>query len=211
MTRIGRSAQLSVLVLMLAALSLSAAPAGADRTSQISTHVADFNLLSKSTGVSRLPLILRSPLKRMLPTAPRHLRWGKANLPESTIIAAGNRKVICFFERVKGSEGGAGSCNRRPEALVKGLTVLTVCGGTNQGAMRISGVVPNGITALGVDRHNDGTIEETIPVIENAFTVSLEAVGVVLHGVGPRAHGFAIKYPLGRLAAANGHCGSFHG
>jgi len=77
--------------------------------------------------------------------------------------------------------------------------------------MQISGVVPNGITALGVDRHNDGTIEESIPVIQNAFTVSLEAVGIVLHGVGPRALGFAIKYPLGRLAAANGNCASSHG
>lgn len=85
-------------------------------------------------------------------------------------------------------------------AMRRGISVVSFCTGTDK-AVQITGLVPNWVTGLGVDRFATGEIEEVIPVKTNAFVVQLELVGVVLHGMGPRAGGFKMKLPLRRLGA----------
>ncbi|MBN9622136.1 MAG: hypothetical protein J0H06_04135 [Actinobacteria bacterium] len=168
-------------------------------------HLPHFDLLDRPTSLEAMPRILRVPFEKDLPRGARHGFWkGKVRLPEGTITAIGNRRLICFEHRLH--EVGAGSCDRTRRILHKGLSVSSFCVGGGE-EVRISGLVPNGITALGVDRRADGSIEEEVPVRDNAFSVVLEPAGVVLHAIGPDARGLAMKYPLGRLSKEGRLCG----
>lgn len=189
-------------LLVIAAMNQSAAAARAGRVP--ATHLAHFDLLRKPVTLERIPRILRFPFEEGLPKEARHgFRIGKVRLPEGTVTAVGNSRMICF--EAKMGESGGGGCERTRRVLHRGLSVYSPCiEGTKD--VRISGIVPNGITSIGVDRHADGQIEEEIPVTGNAFTTLLGPVGVVLHGIGPGAHGLAIRYPLGRLSKEGRLC-----
>ncbi len=63
--------------------------------------------------------------------------------------------MICFEAKV--GEFASGGCERTRRILHRGLSVYSPrIDGTED--VRISGIVQNGITALGVDRHADGEI-----------------------------------------------------
>ena len=178
-------------------------------------HLPHFNLLAKRVAISKLPLELRFALRMQFPHARSAVRFGEARLADTTITAAGNRRKICVFERPKGNHGATGSCSDLAQALETGITTVSSCSDGGPLEFRVAGIVPNGIESLGIERHEDGKIEETIPVVDNAFFVSLRPVGVVLHGIGDSAdEHFELKYPLAgfaRLARGDhrGGCSSF--
>ena len=186
---------------------LVSAPRVSATTTPSGAHVPHFNILSTPVKLSEIPRALRTPFDRLPTGKQRRLRIGRVHLNGTTITAIGNHHQICYLAWRRGF-GGGGSCSRFSDALARGLSSVAICGGVQPGMVRISGIVPNGVTELGVDRHADGTIEETVPVLLNAFSVELDPVGVILHGIGDaKAAQIELKYPLQRLASANGNCG----
>lgn len=172
-------------------------------------HLPHFDLLDRPIALGQIPLTLRFPFEDGLPKGARHgFQTGTVKLAEGTVTAFGNRRMMCFEAKV--GEFAGGSCEHMHRILRRGLSVVSPCVDESEDA-RVAGIVPNGITALGVDRKADGKIEGEIPVTDNAFIALLEPVGVVLHAIGPGAHGLAIKYPLGRLGKQGRPCGGEDG
>ncbi len=205
----GTASIVTSIAALLATVVAIASPATAAPTATAAAeHLPHFDLISRPTSLKGIPRILRFPFEHGLPKGARHgFRIGKMRLPEGTVTAVGNRRMICFEAKV--GESGGGGCEHTQRILHRGLSVYSPCvEGTEE--VRISGIVPNRITALGVDRHADGQIEEEIPVTGNAFIALLEPVGVVLHAIGPGAHGLTIRYPLGRLDREGQLCGGKH-
>jgi hypothetical protein len=66
------------------------------------------------------------------------------------------------------------------------LTISQVCGQHRRIRTRISGLVPNGVTGLAIEKH-DGTIGRTIPVHDNTVSFPIGSENVVVHGVGDAA------------------------
>jgi hypothetical protein len=202
-----------VLIALSAPFALAASPPEPKNGS--GGHLPHFNLLAKRVAVAKLPFELRFSLRTRFPHAHSAVRFGEAVLPDSTITAAGNRRQICVFERPKGNHGGSGTCSDLAQALEMGITTVSSCREDGPLEFRIAGIVPNGIESLGVERHEDGKIEETIPVVDNAFSVSLRPVGVILHGIGGgSAEDLNLKYPLAGFARLARHdrrggCASF--
>lgn len=199
---------LVVLIALSTSFALAASPAAPKDGS--GGHLPHFNLLTERVAVAKLPFELRFPLRMRFPHARSAVRFGEAGLPDSTITAAGNRRNICVSERPKGNHGASGTCSDLARALETGITTVSSCSEGGPLEFRIAGIVPNGIESLGVERHGDGKIEETTPVVDNAFSVSLRPVGVVLHGIGDSAaEHFELKYPLAGFAhLARGDRGS---
>jgi hypothetical protein len=215
--RVGRLGGFALALVVLIALSTPFALAAPPSTSTGGSggHLPHFNLLAKRVAIAKLPFELRFSLRMRFPHARSAVRFGEARLPDTTITAAGNRRNICVFERPKGNHGGSGTCGDLAQALETGITTVSSCSEGGPLEFRIAGIVPNGIESLGIERREDGKIEDAIPVVDNAFFVSLRPVGVVLHGIGDSAaEHFELKYPLAgfaRLARRDrgGGCSSF--
>lgn len=169
-----------------------------------------FRLLSHPVGLSHLPRSLQFGLSRWLaPSSPEgkarplNLRGGTAHIGDVGVYGVGNREVICMrawggdFGRLD-TRGANSACVSMSQAVRRGIAIVSRCAGTD-GTVQIAGLVPGGVTKLGVDRFASGDIEEVIPVKFNAFALELERVGVVLHGVNRTGRGFKMKLPLRRL------------
>lgn len=192
-------AALSGLVL---AVSFPATGAGATRG-----HLPHFSLIATPIRLAQAPRIFLGAFAR-LPRGKRGgVRVGRTHLNGVTIEAIGNRHLVCYVQWNK-QHVGVGACDSFRGAVRRGgITSFSPCGGDEAGTTRISGIAVNGVTELGVDRRADGTIEETIPVVGNGFSVDLENRGLILHGIGDaRASRVEFKYPLRRVAAHGGGC-----
>jgi hypothetical protein len=182
-------AGLIVLACAVVAGTALAAPASGGR------HLPHFSLLNERVAVKKLPIEIRwlvdgPPGAREfgLPNLGHGPVWfGEVERPNATILAAGSAHWVCESEQSKDElGGGGGSCTTL--AATRELFNLNVgsCGEGPARHFRIAGLVPNGVTALAIEK-SDGTMGRTVPVIENtvAFTVGRE--DIALHGIGDAA------------------------
>jgi hypothetical protein len=171
-------------------------------------HVSHFSLLHHRVGLPHLPYALRFGLSQWLSEGtPRNLRGGTVHLPEEVVIyGVGSPEVACMSLKSGGWPLGGGgvrrplsNCASMADARRKGVSIVSSSSCPSR-RFRISGLVPNGITNVGIGRYDTGEIEEVVPVKSNAFTLLLQSpVGVVLHGIGPKSGGFKMKFPLREL------------
>lgn len=183
-------------------------------------HLPHFDLLRHPVGLSHLPRALQlgfgqwsPPTDPSIEARPPKLRGGRAYLGESGIYGVGSQQIVCI--RALGGpgvlrtapRGRTSVCVPMSRALTQGIAIVSSCTGRTRG-LQIAGLVPNGVTDLGVDRYASGVIEEVVPVKNNVFVLQMERVGVVLHGMGPKAQGFEMKLPLRELSPTCGASGS---
>jgi hypothetical protein len=171
-------------------------------------HLPHFNLLSHPVGVPHLPRDLQYGLSLWLPpidppvkVRPLKLRGGTVHFGEIEVYGVGSLQTVCIRVsgerslRQPGPRGRGSACAPVPSALRRGIAILSSCTGVRGGVL-VTGLVPNGILGLGVERAGSGVIEEVIPVKNNAFVAPIERVAVVLHGMGSSGGGFEMKFPL---------------
>ncbi len=183
--------------LLCAALAATAAAATSE-----AAHLPGFSFVDQRVAVKKLPFPLRISLGgiggRGLGHRPiRGAVWfGEVERPGGTILAAGDKSWVCVFDEPT-SGGGGGICGTDRSARELGMvTISQVCGRHRRIRTRISGLVPNGVTGLAIER-KDGTIGRTIPVHENTVSFPIGSENVVLQGVGnAAAEGLEKDLPL---------------
>lgn len=75
------------------------------------------------------------------------------------------------------------------------------------GSYWVFGLVPDGIEKVQIDRGNDGTIDETLPVVDNVYEGVLKAESSTAIGIdGSGAQSFETGLPLDYYAETNGAC-----
>jgi hypothetical protein len=196
-------ASLAVLVCAACAGTALAAPASGGR------HLPYFSLMNQRVAVKKLPLGLRIwfggiPEGGTLSSGRAKggpVWFGEVERPKMTILAAGNSRWVCDLEQPKDEMlGGGGSCSTLGASRELFNLSVRSCGKGPPRHFRITGLVPNGVTGLEVEKA-DGTAGRTVPVVENtvAFTVGRE--DFTLHGVGnPAAERLERPMPLGGLS-----------
>ncbi len=206
-----RAVILALATLACAALvgSAAAAPVSGGR------HLRDLSLLDERVAIKKLPFPIRfaflhaDGLGRRFQRPPRHgpVWFGEVERQGVTIQAAGTKRWICAFELPHGEAGGGGgSCSSLAEIRdLTGLSSVFSCGASQR--YRISGLAPNGVTGLQVERAG-GRITRTIPIVDNTFAFSIGHVDVTLHGVGDAAaEGIERSLPLAGHSGFGGRGG----
>lgn len=75
------------------------------------------------------------------------------------------------------------------------------------GSYWVFGLVPDGIEQVQIDRGNDETINESLPVVDNVYEGVLKATPAVAIGIDSSgAHAFEVELPLDYYAETNGAC-----
>jgi hypothetical protein len=207
-----RLIELGLVVLVCAAVvgTALAAPASGGR------HLPYFSLMSERVAIRKLPLELRLSFG-WLPGKAKRPRWskhgpvwfGEVERPKTTILAAGNARWVCETEVPKDEMlGGGGTCTTLGASRgLSNLDVSSSCGRTPAGHFRITGLVPNGVTGLEIERA-DGTIGRTVPVIENTVAFTVGRQNFTLRGVGsPAAERIERPLPLGGKPPLGGEGG----
>jgi hypothetical protein len=193
------AAGLVVLACAAVAGTALAAPASGGR------HLQYFSLMNERVAVKKLPFGMRL-LFRDFPGAkssdsPRHghgpVWFGEVERPGSTIFGAGRGHWICVGHEWNAEVGGGGgSCTTRAGARELGLLDVGSCGKGRPRHFRVNGLVPDGVTALELER-SDATIGRTVPVIDNTFAFTVGREDFTLHGVGDAfAEGLERTLPL---------------
>ena len=162
--------------------------------------LARLSILKEPIEASELPVQRQRELDLILSKEDQAgLMTGTVELPGGTMTVVGNPHAVCFTGTVE--DFSSGSCASVEDVLAGGLSVASVCGPQLQeGQIRISGIVPNGIPKLALSRDAGSSTERLVPVVGNAFSVVLDPPGVVLRGVGSEsAEGFTIHHPLDRI------------
>jgi hypothetical protein len=210
-----RALVLALATLACAALvgSAAAAPASGGR------HLPDISLMNERVAIKKLPFPLRIAFRPFgrhrdeFRGPPKHgpVWFGEVERHGVTIQAAGTKRWICAFELPHGEAGGGGgSCTSLAEIrTLTGLSSVFSCGASQR--YRISGLAPNGVTGLQVERAG-GRITRTIPIVDNTFAFSIGHVDVTLHGVGDAAaERIERSLPLAGHSGFGGHGGGCTG
>ncbi len=183
-------------------------------------HFPHFSLLGERIAVKKLPPEVR------LMVAPGGVKdfafprlhpgpvwFGQVARPGTTLAAVAQGHWICQYELPNGEVGGGGGgCTTTGYASRSGMFQIRYCARGRPRHFRISGLLPDGVTALTVERE-DGTVGRTVPVSDNtaAFTIGRE--NIVLRGVGnATAESIERNYPLAAASKDSGGsagCGGF--
>ncbi len=131
----------------------------------------------------------------------KDLVWqGRSRTEDAVVTAIGNGHRICYLAEADDAEGGGGGCSSFQDGLELKLMVESPCTpGQPDNEVRISGLVPNGVSSLRVT-HRGESGEESVPVTRNAFsfTTRMDLANVVLHGEGSaRAEKLVRGFPPG--------------
>jgi hypothetical protein len=176
-----------VVALACAGIAASAAAAPAS-----GGHLPYFSLMNKRVAKSKLPFGMGFWFEGKHGSgfgAPVHgpVWFGAVERKGSTIVAAGTNHLVCESEEPKAGTGGAGgSCTGLKEAReLELLSINSSCGG-HASHFRLTGIVPNGITGLAIEKE-DGTIGRTVPVVDNTVAFSVGHENITLKGVGDAA------------------------
>jgi hypothetical protein len=152
-----------------------------------------FSLLNERVPIKELPAGVGSSFGRGpgsglgSPKVSGSAWFGEVKRPGSTIIAAGVGHWICeTIEREAGNGTGTGSGRCTTLAVARELQMLTLSENCRGRQIRVSGLVPNGVTGLEVEKEG-GTIERTVPVVENTVDFAVDTKRFVLRGVGDPA------------------------
>lgn len=184
-----------------------AAPAGGGK------HFPHFSLMDEHVAVKDLPPEVH--LFVAGPPGTKHFGFseldhgpvwfGQVDRPHTTIAAVGKGNWICGTDQPRGRDGGGGSvCTTLAAARQLGLLRVSSCGKGPARHFRISAVVPDGITALKVEKEG-GKIGRMVPVIENTVAFTIGREDVALHGVGDAAaEGLERHLPLGHVGDLGG-------
>jgi hypothetical protein len=115
-------------------------------------------------------------------------------------------------EAANGTGTGSGRCTVL--AAARELQMLEVSENCHGKQIRVSGLVPNGVTGLAIESAS-GKVEGTEPVIENTVDFPVRSKAFVLRGVGtPAAEKLEWGIPvdsLRRLRVSNCIGGTFRG
>jgi hypothetical protein len=176
-----------------------AAAVGRDGRSPTPTHVPGFDLLKHPTTLAALPRSERAQLRKALGDGDmRGLRAGEVRFAGGKIRAVGNPAVVCLFGGVESY--GAGACVPRRTALKRGISFVSFCAEGSNDRTRITGIVPNGVTKVGLRPAAGGAFLRRASVVSNAFTMTAPPVEAILTWVGTRS-GIANPLPLAQLAS----------
>jgi hypothetical protein len=167
-----------------------AALAGTAAASADGGHLPGFDFMGKRVGVKKVPFQLRVLLTlKGFGHRPVHgaVWFGEVKRPGGKVMAAGTDRWVCELEEPSGESNGAGTCNTgRAARELEMVTISQHCARHQKIRTLISGLVPNGVTGLAIERA-DGTAGRTIPVHENTVSFPIGSEDVVLHGVGDAA------------------------
>ncbi|HYC82410.1 MAG TPA: hypothetical protein VEB65_11525 [Solirubrobacterales bacterium] len=198
-------------VLVLAACLGLAPAAGAGATER--RHVPEFDLLVRPTTVSKLPAGLRLGFEGFgehhRHKHGRTVRVGQVRLAEGTVTAAGNHRWVCIDFTPKGERrfSGGGGCAPYAQTVRDGL--VNICADAG-GKLQIDGLVPNGVTAIELDRDGPAPAR-TVPVVRNAFSAPLPRAGLSFRAL--NSSGEAViehRYPLAHtIGEGGGGCYAF--
>jgi hypothetical protein len=182
-----RFTPLVVGALLCAALVGSAAGAPASGGG----HLPYFSLLNEWVASKKLPAGIAFSFGRQngvgKSKGAARVWFGEVKRPGLTIIAAGRGHAICeSIEREAKNGTGTGHGRCMPLAGARELEMLTMSENCRGGHIRVTGLVPNGVTGLKVEGE-DGTTERIVPVTENVVDFPVENKKFVLHGVGSPA------------------------
>jgi hypothetical protein len=214
--KLERSLLRRVLVAGLVALACAGIVASAVAAPAFGGHLPFFSLMNKRVAKSKLPLGIRFSFEAengfgFGPPVHGPLWFGEVERQGATIYAAGADHWVCESEEPKAETGGGGgSCTALKQARELELLSLHSSCGAHPGHFRISGLVPNGVTGLAIEKE-DGTIGRTIPVVENTVAFSIGDEDFTLKGVGDAAaEALERQFPLGRLRGSRASsCGYF--
>jgi hypothetical protein len=185
----------------LATMSVQAVAASRDGMRSPTRPVAGFNLLRQPTAIEALTLTERAQLRKALGDRPaRGLREGEVRLAAGRVRGVGNGTLVCIFSKIESY--GAGGCGQRRSVLKGGITFMKFCAGRSRDLARITGIVPNGVTAVRLNREDDGSVLGSAKVVSNAFTLIVSPVEATRSWVGPRS-GNAVPYPLAQRASGS--------
>lgn len=166
-----------------------AAPTGGGR------HFPHFSLLGERVAVKKLP-----PELRLFVAGPPGSKgfgisqvshgpiwFGEVERPGATLAAIAKGHWICQYELPKSRLGGAGGvCTKVLAAREFDLIHVGWCGKGRPTHFRIHALLPDGVTAVAVERE-DGTVGRTVPVVDNTIAFTIGRENIVLHGVGDAA------------------------
>jgi hypothetical protein len=100
--------------------------------------------------------------------------------------------------------GADAGCGETPDVVVGRLFGARP---TECGSYWVFGLVPDGVEQVQIDRGNDGTIDETLPVVDNVYEGVLKAESSTAVGVDSSgAQLFETELPLDYYAETNGAC-----
>jgi hypothetical protein len=184
-----RACLVSLAALVCAALvgTAVAAPASGGR------HMPGLSLMNERVAIKKLPFLLRFSFRQFGRHGlggrrpPKHgpVWFGEAKRQGATFQVAGTKHWLCDFEMPGGEVGGGGgSCATLADVRRMDELSIDSCGGSHK--FRVSGLAPNGVTGIEVER-SDGKITRTIPVVDNIIAFSIGHVDITLHGVGDAA------------------------
>lgn len=180
---------------MASGLAVAASPSGEHPAP---APVLGFDLLRQPTTLADLPLAQRRIVRKALgERRARDLRTGEVKFSAGKISAVGNDAVVCLFSGIESY--GAGACAPRRAALRGGITFLLFCAGRFGDRARITGIVPNGVAAVRLERVDDGSLIREAKVVSNAFTMIVPPVEAIKIWVGRRL-GVTRPIPLEKLA-----------
>lgn len=160
-----------------------------------------FSVLRHRTTFAQLPAAERIALDGKLQKQPSEELWtGIVRLHPGYVKVIASDAVLCMYDRVESF--GSSACEPSVSARRRGISLITFCRGRSGKLARITGVVPDRVVRLRVER-NDGRDEGAIVHLRsNAFTLMTPPVDLVLRG---KEH-FSIAYPLKRLEQADEPC-----
>jgi len=172
-------------------------------------HFPHFSLLGERVAVKKLP-----PELRLFVAGPPGSKgfgisrvshgpiwFGEVERPGATLAAVAKGHWICQYELPKSRLGGAGGvCTRVQSAREFDLIHVGWCGKGRPTHFRIHALLPDGVTAVEVEREG-GTVGRTMPVVDNTIAFTIGRENIVLHGVGDAAaEGLERTLPLAQAS-----------
>jgi len=154
-----------------------------------------FEVLERRLDVEALPDVVRSSLDTVMSRkAQESAEVGVADLPRGGVATVlGNSRGVCL-STINIGEGGAG-CGSAEEAVLGKIVLASVCEpGVPDGDIRLVGLAPNGVTAVGFDSAANGTVDKTVEVDSNVYEAVVEPTETVILGV--RGQGGPVKVTL---------------
>ena len=89
---------------------------------------------------------------------------------------------LCVFASGPDYQGAAvGDCSSLGQAEAGGAYVTVP--GMTEGATRIIGLAPDGVTSIAIDSNEDGSVDQKVPVVDNLYQADVEPVVTTISGL----------------------------
>jgi hypothetical protein len=205
--RISKNVWLVVGLVLALGLSITVASSSADSDSASAEPASDrFSVLTDSAEIQTVAASSEAALRFVTETAlpgnsgPQPVsEIGTASMPSGKEMAVARvGQSMCVMHA---ADAGCG------EALDVVAGKLFGARPRECGSYWVFGLVPDGIQQVQIDRGNDGTIDETLPVVDNVYEGVLKAESSTAIGIDDSgARSFETGLPLDYYAETNGAC-----